>query len=244
MTTLAAVDLAFRRLFRARIKLGMLDPPTLVPWNTLSNDSSVVESPEHIALARLAAQQSMCLYKNANNVLPLSLSPAPKIALIGPQAIMEFLLLGNYAQYPDGGIVSILEGLTAAVGQNVTANCSFEQDIDYYQAGQIGIPVYDPTVCCHLCSANTSCHYFTFFEGLCYLKSTNAGRQPSNGRVSGSCNSQTPLQYQPGCNSASCTDSSGERPVLCGARQSQCRADVGCSAQASRPPSSWRQRRM
>ena len=82
----STVDSAFRRLFRTRIRLGMLDPPTLVPWNTLANDSSVVESPDHIALARLVAQQSMCLYKNDKTVLPLNSASISKLALIGFQA--------------------------------------------------------------------------------------------------------------------------------------------------------------
>ena len=35
-TTNDAVDTAFKRLYRIRIRLGMLDPPTHVPYNTLN----------------------------------------------------------------------------------------------------------------------------------------------------------------------------------------------------------------
>jgi hypothetical protein len=40
-TTAENVQMAFRRLFRMRIRLGMLDPPTLNRWNNVS--FSVVE---------------------------------------------------------------------------------------------------------------------------------------------------------------------------------------------------------
>lgn len=43
-------------------------------------------SPAHIELARQAAREGMCLYKNAGSVLPISpsVSRAGGIALIGP----------------------------------------------------------------------------------------------------------------------------------------------------------------
>lgn len=103
--TEATVDTAFRRLFRTRILLGMLDPPTLNNWNTLSN--TTVESSPHLQLARSAAQQGICLYKNAQNadnqpILPLNLdlvmSGEISLGVIGPNAITGFGLLGNYAQ--------------------------------------------------------------------------------------------------------------------------------------------------
>lgn len=38
MTTADTVDAAFRRLFYARIVLGMLDPPTMNPYNAVPFD--------------------------------------------------------------------------------------------------------------------------------------------------------------------------------------------------------------
>jgi hypothetical protein len=38
MTTAETVDAAFRRLFYARIALGMLDPPTMNPYNAVPYD--------------------------------------------------------------------------------------------------------------------------------------------------------------------------------------------------------------
>lgn len=118
----AAISEAFRRIFRVRIKLGLLDPPTQVPWNALGNGSATVESAAHIALAREAAEKAIALYSNRGNVLPLGADSVKRLAVIGPQAIQTTLLLGNYIQTPgsDAGITSVLDGLYQRVGVNVT----------------------------------------------------------------------------------------------------------------------------
>jgi hypothetical protein len=69
-TTAEAVATSFRRLFAYRIRLGMLDPPTLVAYNNISYD--VCASAPHIALAREAARKGMALYANRAKALPLS----------------------------------------------------------------------------------------------------------------------------------------------------------------------------
>ncbi len=58
----SAVAAAFRRLFRVRLRLGMLDPPTAVPYNTIQK--SVAASEPHLGVALRAARESICLYKN------------------------------------------------------------------------------------------------------------------------------------------------------------------------------------
>ena len=63
-TTPDKVATAFRRLMRIRIRLGMFDPPATVDYNKLQA-SSVGLSPEHLAVARTAALESMTLLKNA-----------------------------------------------------------------------------------------------------------------------------------------------------------------------------------
>lgn len=79
-----------------------------------------LQSPEHIALNRRAASEGMCLYKNANNSLPLKMSSfslQPQSLLVaGATADDGDNLQGNYAPHTDIGAVSILDGLIAAVG--------------------------------------------------------------------------------------------------------------------------------
>ena len=103
------IDHALTQLMTARFRLGMFDPPQLVPWSRLPY--SVNQSPQHDALARRAADESIVLLKN-NGVLPLS-PDVHRIAVIGPTADDVAPLLGNYHGTPKSP-VTILQGIRAA----------------------------------------------------------------------------------------------------------------------------------
>jgi beta-glucosidase len=102
------VDVALRRLFTARMKLGMFDPPEMVPFTKI--DEKLLDGPEHRAMARKLANESMVLLKN-DGVLPLKTSGL-KIAVVGPLADQTRVLLGNYNGIPTH-TVSVMEGLQA-----------------------------------------------------------------------------------------------------------------------------------
>ncbi len=101
-------DTALIRLFTARIKLGLFDPPDMVPYTKI--DEKELDSAEHRAHARKLANESMVLLKN-DGLLPLK-PGILKIAVVGPLADQTRPLLGNYAGQPTH-IVSILDGLHA-----------------------------------------------------------------------------------------------------------------------------------
>ena len=87
------IDRSLERLFTARFKLGMFDPPERVPFSKIPY--SVNDSPEHRQLALQAAREAIVLLKNEKHTLPLS--PAVRrIAVIGPSADDPVALLGNY----------------------------------------------------------------------------------------------------------------------------------------------------
>jgi beta-glucosidase len=103
----SALDTALVRLFTARMRLGMFDPPSLVPYSKL--DPAQLDSPEHRNLARQLAAESMVLLKN-DGTLPLR--SVKRIAIIGPLAEQTRVLLGNYTGTPTH-TVSVLEGMRA-----------------------------------------------------------------------------------------------------------------------------------
>jgi len=102
------IDTALVRLFTARMKLGMFDPPEEVPYSKI--DEKELDTVEHRTLARVLANESMVLLKN-DGTLPLK-QGALKIALVGPLADQTKYLLGNYNGVPTH-TVSVLEGLKA-----------------------------------------------------------------------------------------------------------------------------------
>ena len=104
----ATVDQALIRLFTARIRLGMFDPPSQVPYARIP--ASELDSPAHRQLALRLGEESMVLLKN-DGVLPLR--SVKRIAVIGPLADQTAVLLGNYNGYPTH-TVSLLEGMKAA----------------------------------------------------------------------------------------------------------------------------------
>jgi beta-glucosidase len=117
------IDVALVRQFTARMKLGMFDPPELVPYNKI--DEKLLDSAQHRELARKLADESIVLLKN-DGVLPLK-SAKLKIAVVGPLADQTKVLLGNYNGTPTH-TVSVLEGLRAefpAAAINFVSGTSF-----------------------------------------------------------------------------------------------------------------------
>ena len=102
----ALVDTAVKRLFRARFRLGMFDPPEMVRYAGIP--MSVNDSKEHRELAIEAARKSIVLLKNDGGILPLK--HAHTIAVIGPNADDIDVLLGNYNGTPANPITP-LEGI-------------------------------------------------------------------------------------------------------------------------------------
>ena len=104
----SVLETALVRLFTARVKLGMFDPPDMVPYTKI--DEKELDSAEHRQHARRLANESMVLLKN-DGLLPLK-SRVKKIAVVGPLADQTRPLIGNYAGQPTH-IVSIIDGLKA-----------------------------------------------------------------------------------------------------------------------------------
>jgi beta-glucosidase len=87
------LDVSLKRLFTARFRLGLFDPPAMVPY--AQTPESEIDSAAHRTLALQAARESIVLLKN-DGVLPLSDS-IKKIAVVGPLAESVRVLHGNYS---------------------------------------------------------------------------------------------------------------------------------------------------
>jgi beta-glucosidase len=107
----ATIDRSVERLFTARFRLGMFDPPDQVPYAQIPYE--VVDSAEHRALALQAARESIVLLKNEDDLLPLD-KDVGSIAVIGPNADDLQVLLGNYNGTPSKAVTP-LEGIRSAV---------------------------------------------------------------------------------------------------------------------------------
>lgn len=103
----ADIDIAVKRLFTARFKLGMFDPEEIVPYAQIPY--SVNNNSAHDWLARVASQKSIVLLKNQNNTLPLS-RDIKTVAVIGPNANDVQSLWGNYSGVPSNPI-TVLKGI-------------------------------------------------------------------------------------------------------------------------------------
>ncbi len=106
----ADVDVCIKRLFRARMQLGMFDPPERVPFAAIPYEVNDCE--RHRALARAAARESIVLLKN-DGLLPLRKDIA-SVAVIGPNANDPDVLRANYFGLASKSVTP-LEGIRSIV---------------------------------------------------------------------------------------------------------------------------------
>ncbi|RPJ80293.1 MAG: hypothetical protein EHM18_18745, partial [Acidobacteria bacterium] len=69
LITEAQIDQSLTTLLKTRFRLGLFDPPERNPYTKIGPE--VINSQAHRDLAREAAQKSIVLLKNKNNLLPL-----------------------------------------------------------------------------------------------------------------------------------------------------------------------------
>ena len=109
------IDISVKRLFMIRFRLGMFDHATKGPFDAIP--ISNLESKSHQQHALKMSRESMVLLKNNNGLLPLS-EKIIRIAIIGPNANNEEILLGNYNGIPSNTITPF-EGLQSKQNREV-----------------------------------------------------------------------------------------------------------------------------
>jgi beta-glucosidase len=111
------IDGALRGVFRVMLRLGLLDPPALVPYSRIGEGEAPWLSDKHKAAARLVTQKSIVLLKNSGGVLPLDPGKLKSVAVIGRRA--NEVLLDWYSGTPPY-TVTPLEGLKKRLGPAVS----------------------------------------------------------------------------------------------------------------------------
>lgn len=129
----AEIDISLRRLFLARMKLGLFDPQRMVPYTSIP--LSEVDSPAHRALALEAAEKSIVLLKN-NGILPLGTVKYRTIAVIGPNAASLAALEGNYNAIPKDPEMPI----DALRAQLAGAKVIYAQGAPYVESMALPVP--------------------------------------------------------------------------------------------------------
>ena len=124
--TPATIDLAVRRVLRAKFRLGLFENP----YTEEGREAQILSNPQHMAAAREVAARSMVLLRNEGEVLPLS-KRLRSLALIGPLADDAQNPLGSW--HGDGqpnSAVTVLAGIKAKLSSDTRINTTGGCDID------------------------------------------------------------------------------------------------------------------
>ncbi|KAI8934991.1 hypothetical protein NX059_008657 [Plenodomus lindquistii] len=114
---ISIIDTAVSRQLRAKFEMGLFENPYLGVSNNAT--SSIIHTPENVAVARDLEAESIVLLENKNATLPLSKSA--NIAVIGPMA--NITNLGDYVVYRsqyNPTNVTPLQGIQNATSGTVT----------------------------------------------------------------------------------------------------------------------------
>jgi beta-glucosidase len=133
LITEAEIDSALSGILRTRFKLGLFDENSRSPFARLGSGN--IHTPEHIDLARKAAQKSMVLLKNDKGLLPLKPGQYRSIMILGPNAGSLDVLIANYHGM-SGNLVTFAEGITAAAGAATVVQ--YDQGSDYTDTVRFG----------------------------------------------------------------------------------------------------------
>ena len=115
--TQADIDYAVRRKMRIVLKLGLLDPPELVPYSKIHDGVEPWNTDASRDVSKQIALESVVLLKNENNALPLQKARLKSVAVIGPLAdSIHWDWYGGLPPYA----VTPLAGIKAELGPDVT----------------------------------------------------------------------------------------------------------------------------
>ncbi|KFC58790.1 glycoside hydrolase family 3 N-terminal domain-containing protein [Flavobacterium gilvum] len=109
----SVIDESVKRILRVKFEMGLFEHPYI---EDTTQATKLCNAPEFRALAKKAAEESIVLLKNKNNVLPIA-ATAKSIAVIGPNA--NVAQLGGYSS---AGVPSVspVDGIKNIFGSTAT----------------------------------------------------------------------------------------------------------------------------
>jgi beta-glucosidase len=122
--TEAEIDDLLRRKFRVSVRLGLLDPPQMVPYSSIKDSPEPWSTEKDQAVSNQMALESVVLLKNANAILPLKKDSIKSIAVIGPLA--NSVHWDWYGGTPPHAVTP-LQGIKDEVGPNVKVNYAADE---------------------------------------------------------------------------------------------------------------------
>ena len=129
------IDAALRGKFRVKLRLGLLDPPSQVPYAKTDSTEEPWQTDAHKAVARRVARESIVLLEaNEGRLLPLNAGKIKSIAVYGPRANRK-VLLGLYSGEPPYS-VSPLDGLRKKLGSGVKSTWAPDSRADIATAAK------------------------------------------------------------------------------------------------------------
>ncbi len=123
------IDDLLRLKFRTTIRLGLLDPPEMVPYSAIKDFPEPWNTAKHMEISEKMAEESVVLLKNAARegsapLLPLKRDSIHSIAVIGPLAdSVRWDWYGGTAPH----VITPLDGLRNLAGPNVTVNYAADE---------------------------------------------------------------------------------------------------------------------
>ena len=123
LVTMAEIEEVIRGSFRVMIKLGLLDPPEMVPYAKIKEGPAPWTRDENKRLARQVTLEAVVLLKNRNNLLPLDKSRLKSIAVVG-QRSNDVAWDWYSGAFPYA--VTPLDGIRNKVGPGVKVNFALD----------------------------------------------------------------------------------------------------------------------
>ena len=129
--TESEIDALVRPKFRVTLRLGLLDPPEMVPYSKIKDSPEPWNTDADREVSRQIALESVVLLKNENAMLPLNKASIKSIAVIGPLAdSIHWDWYGGTPPY----VVTPLQAIRDEAGSGITIN---------YAASELGNSAFD-----------------------------------------------------------------------------------------------------